>query len=334
MNINREEFLKQLEAVLSGLSSRELVEQSSCFVFIDGRVYTYNDEVACYLDTCLNVTGAIPASPLIGILKKLKEEELQVNPGDGELTFKGKNRKFSIRMEAEILLPIESIEKPKIWKDLPEDFANGVGMVAHCAGSDDTQFELTCIHFTPKWMEACDNTQAARFRTDLPVKTPTLIRKTSLKNIVFMGMNEVSETKNWIHFRNPVGLVFSCRRYLEEYPKLGAMFKVEGQQVTFPKGLKDAAEKAEIFSAENAEDNSVLIQLQPGKIRLTGTGVSGSYVEIKKVKYTGKPFSFRIPPSLLRELIKRHNTYEITQNRLKIKIGKLSYISALDQTEE
>ena len=55
MKIDREEFLKQLESVLPGYSTKEVIEQSSCFVFKKGRVYTYNDEIACSQTTSLKL---------------------------------------------------------------------------------------------------------------------------------------------------------------------------------------------------------------------------------------------------------------------------------------
>ena len=45
--VNREAFLHQLESVQAGLSSKEMIEQSSCFAFIKGKVVTYNDEISC-----------------------------------------------------------------------------------------------------------------------------------------------------------------------------------------------------------------------------------------------------------------------------------------------
>lgn len=331
MKINREEFLKELEAVLAGLSSREIIEQSSCFVFKDKKVFTYNDEIACSLDSCLRITGAVQATPLVAILRKLKEEELTVTENEGEIVFQGKGRRTGIRMEEEIMLPIDSIERPKKWKDLPEDFAEGVAMVCECASKNESHFELTCIHITPKWIEACDNYQASRYRMLIPIKQNVLIRRESLKYISALEMTEFSETKKWIHFRNAIGLILSCRRYVEEFPSIGKVLKVKGVPVVLPKGLKDAAEKAEIFSAESAEDSSVSIHLKKNKLRIKGVGASGFYEEIKRVKYDGKDLRFRIPPKLLIEVIQRHTNCQITKGQLKIKMGKLTYVTALDE---
>ncbi len=333
MRTNKEEFLKELESVLPGLSAREIIEQSSCFIFKDKKVMTFNDEVACSLDCSLKITGAVQAMPLINILRKLQEEIIDISIEGEELIIKGKNKKAGIPMEAEILLPIDSIETPKKWNKLSADFSEAVKMVKNCAGKDETQFIMTCIHITPKWIEACDNYQAARYRILTDLEKPILVRRDSLKPIENLEMNQYNITKNWIHFKNVNGLVFSCRKLVEDYPKLGKLFKQEGEDTTLPKGLNEAIERAEVFSVENAEDNQIIVHIKKGKIKIEGRGASGWFSEIKKVKYSGGRLDFAIAPELLRELIDKHNICQVSKKCIKMQIGKFTYIASLSGVE-
>ncbi len=142
-------------------------------------------------------------------------------------------------------------------------------------------------------------------------------------------MSYFGQTKHWIHFKNSSGLVLSCRRWVEEFPKLSKLLKVEGTPTKFPKGLIEAVEKAEIFSTENTENNQVIINLKPNKLRITGRGASGYYQEIKDIKYKGKSLSFRVAAGLFADLIRHHNSCEITSDRLKVTTGKYTYITVL-----
>ena len=329
MRINRETLLEQLESILPGLSTREIIEQSSCFVFRNKTVMTYNDEVACTQESCLPIEGAVTAMPLINILRKLKEDELDITTRKEELLIKGKRKKAGIRMETDILLPIDSVEKPKKWKSLPTDFASAISIVQQCSGKDETKFSLTCVHITPKWVEACDGYQAARYKMKIDMEKSTLVRKESIKYIVDLDMTEFSETKDWIHFRNSSGLILSCRRWMERFPKLSELLNVKGTPTKFPKGLIEAVEKAEVFSAENVEDNQVTIKLMPDKLQITGKGASGYYQEVKSIKYKGKSISFRVAAGLFADLIRHHNICEVTPDRLKVATGKYSYITVL-----
>ncbi len=329
MKINREEFLKELEAVLPGLSLHGIIEQSSCFVFKNKKVITYNDEIACQHSSCLAIEGAVPAMPLINILRKLKEEVLIAEIRSGELILEGKKRKVGIRIEKDILLPIDAMEVPKHWIKLPEEFGEAIAIVQECAGKDETQF----IHLHPKWLEACDNYQVARFKIKTGVSKSTLIRRDSLKHIISLDMTKFSKTKNWIYFKNPTGLILSCRRWIEEFPDMSKILKTKGTPTTLPKGLKDAADRAEVFSAENVEDNQVAISLNRNRLKIKGTGTSGWYKETKKIKYNGQPLSFTISPKLLIELVKKHNKCQISVKRLKVDGGRFVYVTALGKVK-
>ena len=333
MRVNRENFLKQLESVLPGLSTKEVIEQSSCFIFKDKTVNTYNDEIACSQKSLLKIEGAVPAMPFISILRKLKEDELEMNTNENNsiIHIKAKQKNAGINMEQDILLPIEAVDKPKKWKKLPDNFADAIAIVQPCAGTNEAQFVMTCVHIGPRWIEACDNHQVTRFRIKTDVSKSILIRRESLKHIVSLEMVEFSETKHWVHFRNSDGLILSCRHWVDDYPSddISEVLRVKGEPLTLPKGLKEAVEKAEIFSSENAEGSNVIVNIKKGKFKITGKGVSGWFTEVKKSKYDGDSLQFTIPPKLLVELVQHYNECEVSESRLKVKGGKFIYVTVL-----
>ena len=334
--IDREELLLQLESVQAGLSSREVMEQSSCFVFQNGKVQTYNDEVSCKQDCDLEMTGAVQAEPLLGILRKMSEQTIMITNTDEELIVEGKNRKAGIRMEAEVLLPVDQIEQPTDWKNLHDEFTEGIQIVIQCAGDDASQFRLTCVHLTPEFIEASDNFQVSRYTLETSFQESTLVRRDSIKHIVELGMTQFCETESWIHFRNPANLVLSCRRYADEandFPDLGPIIDFHGEPPSLPTGLVEAVEKAEVFSSESTDENQVLISLKAGKLRIRGEGNFGWFTEVKKLKYKGDGLSFRISPKLLSDLVSRHNECEITSDRLKVEGKGFIYVTSLSVTE-
>ena len=338
LRVNRKDFLMQLDSVLPGLSTREIIEQSNCFIFKNGQVITYNDEIACIQDSCLwqDVDMAIQGMPLISILRKLTEEEIDVEVSEGKFIIKGRRKRAKINMELKIMLPIDSVESPKKWKSLPDNFSDAISIVQQCAGSDAGRFDFTCIHLHPDRVEACDASQAAIYKLDLPLKRPTLIRKDSLRYIVSLDMTKFSNSKNWIHFKNSSGLIMSCRRWIyteSNYPNLPELMKIKGTKTTLPKGLKEAIEKAKIFTVENTEDNEVIVQLTKGKLKLTGIGASGEYQEYKNIKYSGKDLKFAIPPDLLADLVNRYKTCRVSKDKLKVTTGRYSYITALSKAK-
>lgn len=338
MKINKEDLLKELQIVLPGLSQREIIEQSSCFVFKDKKIYTYNDEIACCFPSCLHIEGAIKASTFLSILQKLNEIFLEVEIQNGELVLIGnkKKRKAGIRMEKEILLPIDCVETPENWKPLPISFTDAINMVQYCAGKDETQFNITCIHLTPNYVETCDNYQICRYDIKLPLNGNILVRRNSLSQMISLDMNEFCETDSWIHFRNPLGLIYSCRKYIEDYPseEITEHLQTIGIQIKLPEGLKKAVERASVFSVENVEDNYVVINLSKGMLRVTGQGVSGWFKEIKKLQYNGQDMDFAISPALLVDLCKKYNECEICSDKLKVKGNHFTYLTVLNPVQK
>ncbi len=339
MKVNREQFLQALQSVSAGLSQRDIIEQSSCFVLDQGEVLTFNDEVSCRHKSGLpkEVKGAVKAEYLLEQLQKRPDETMELEVTDTALIFKGKNKgswKSTHNMEAEVFLPIDSVERPEEWVKLDETFADAIGMVSHCAGTDESKYDLTCVHISPKWVEACDNFQMCRWRLRTGVSTSILVKAVSIKQIVSLGMIELGETEHWLHFRSASGLVYSCRRYMEDYKDIGHVLKVEGVPMSLPKTLIEASDRANVFSKENADNNQVKLILKPGKVTIKGQGPHGAYQQSNKINYDGERIEFFINPGILGDLANRHKECIIGKDRLLVNGGSYRYVSVLSLPED
>ena len=331
IRVNRAELLQKLELVQPGTTPVDVIEQSSCFIFKDGKVLSYNDETACSIPCDLKLEGAVQAKPLLDLLQELPEDEVEIEAKETKFIVTGKRRKASIRMEAEITLAIATVEPPKGWKPLHEEFADAINIVKGCTGKSQGEFStITCVHITPNWVEACDTIKFSRYRLKTGVTENMLVQHSSIKNIVAMGMTKFSETESWLHFKNAMGLVISCRRYVEDFPDCNDLCKITGEPTSLPKGLASATKRAQIFT----DDGDVLVELRPGKARIKGMGAMGQYSELKDIKFSGKPFAFLISPELFIELTERHNECELSENHLKINGGRWCYVTCLGQVEE
>ena len=335
--INREEFLKVLQSIAPGINTKSLEDQSSCFVFKNKQVMSFNEEVACKQSCKVTLTGAVQAKPLLDLLTKLTEEQIDVSTSDEHLIIKGKRRRGRLLMESEITMPIDEVTPPKRWKLLPSDFLDGIALVQEVAEKNDEKgFVTACVHIHPDYLEAAREYQVCRYRTKTPVVKATMIRRDSIRHITALGMVEFGESKNWMHFRNTTGLTLSCRRYVEEdeFSDTTQALKVKGAKVSLPKGIEAAAERAAIFSAENVSDSDVKVTIVSGKATVTGTGASGDFTEIKTIEYDGRKLEFLISPVLLSNIVKRQRECIVGKDKLKMRLGKFSYVTVLGSIEE
>lgn len=336
MQANRKALLETLESVQPGLSHEGTIEQSDCFVFQDGRVFSYDDEVACSAACDLELVGAVTAKPLLELLQKLPEEVVELELGEATLGVKGQRRKAEVRMQHEVLLAIDQIDWPEEddWRELPKEFCEAAEVVRQCVGKDDSQFALTCLHITPKHLEACDNWQATRYPLKTGFASEMLIRSRAVLHLAHMSVVECAEGENWVHFRNAAGVSISCRRYMEDYESLDEIVKVDGSEITLPDGLETAADIARVFSRDNSENDKIELCLDKNRLSIVGEGQNGKYREVKRIDYKGERLKFRISPTMLKSVLARSLQCHISEERLWIDAGKFVYVTVLEPKAE
>ncbi len=337
--VKRDGLLKCLAAVDAGLSLKEVIEQSSCYVMQKGRMWTFNDNIACSValpDGMKDMECAIPAEEFRNLLSKLNEDDLDVSLGgegahrsEDQLLLRMKRRRAGIRVQLSVSLPVGEVKTPEEWVSVPEGFVDAVEAVGQVAGKGEELFALCCVHITPKGFEACDNYQAIRYRLPTGLSGSVLVKRDDLVKIAKLEVEQWALSKSWLHFRNSSGLEMSCRRWDQSYPDLGSLLKVEGREGVLPKGLGEAIGRAEVFV--NARDDSIglTIDLNSSRLLLRAEGVVGWYEERQKVDYSGEPISFRIAPRLLREVCRRTSSCVIGDMKLKVVGEKYIYVSCL-----
>lgn len=332
--VERELLLHCLQSVQPGLPAREVRGQTTCFVFEDGHIHTYNDEIACKIPSPLgDFTGAIQSQKLLEMLQKLTEETLEFEQTENQLHFHGKNgRKAYFNLESDNPIPIKEIETPKKWSKINDTFSEAVQFVQQCSSKDEDYFDLTCIHITDSFVEAHNNYQLCRWNLKTGFKNPVLVRQAAMKHVAVLGLTYVSETEAWIHFKGDSGLILSCRRYVMDYKDLSPIINsTKGHPTTLPKGLIEAADKASTMLDDTEDGGMVFVEIRPGKLRISSEGVRGGYIEPKKIDYDGKPLSFLVTPKLLIDLVKRHNDCFISDSKIRVTNGDYTYISCLSK---
>lgn len=330
--IKREELVKQLVSVMPGLSAQEILEQSSCFVFLTNKVVTFNGDAACWIPCCLKIRGAIQATTLLDILKARPEEILNITPSSKKLIIRGKGQRTTrIAMQTEITLPFREVKEPKKWNTLPSDFLEAINLVYRCCGNDQEHLE-TFVHIDKNQIEAIGEHQIGHYKTKLHLDGGIIVHKDSIKHVVPLGMTEFGVTRKWIHFRNSADVVLSCHRWPgeEDYPDTNKVVSAKkGKRINLPRGLDKAVSRASIFSRENPEDTDIEIKLQAGKVLCKGEGIQGDHRESRKVQYSGKNLTFTISPTLLTDLCRKHTEAWITPTTLTVKSGNFTFITTL-----
>jgi hypothetical protein len=333
MKVNRDDFLYALERVTPALCSKGDFEQSTCFLFKGGCVHAFDKKIYCRAPLKVPAEGAVDAKRLLTALRKLGVEELTVAHEDEFLIFSyGRNNRdnFRLKLQPQITLPIEDVDEPENWQTLHESFSDALSIVQECAGKNRDLYYTVCVHVHPKWLEAVAGTAGPACRYMLPtgVSEACIVERDVLKCVVASGVEEVGETKAWLHFRAG-DYRLSCRREVESYPKLGGLFLDKGSPITLPASLKEVAEMGEIFSSETRDENLLLVRVSGGQMVVKGEGKTGDATGVRECEYTGPDLEFYVSPGLLKSLTDKGDEAFLKPESILIDGGKWRFISSL-----
>jgi DNA polymerase III sliding clamp (beta) subunit (PCNA family) len=299
------DLLNALEIVKPGLASREVIEQTNAFAFMNGRVVTYNDEISLsHPVEGLTITGAVKAEELYQLLRKIKKDEIVIDVNNNEITLNAGKAKAGLVLQSEIKLPLEEVDTHGDWHKLPEGFIKPLRFAMAACTRDNSQPVLTNVHVNKKgFVEGSDNFRMTRYTLAkrMPVET-FLIPATSVRELIKLNPVEIAEGEGWVHFRTAGDTVLSCRVTADAYPDTEQFLNVEGSEITFPKTIIDILERAEVFAkGDGAEE--VSISMEKSRITVHSKSETGWYKEEASTNYEGDAIEFTIVPYLLKDIL-------------------------------
>lgn len=327
MKFFRQDLLRILESCIAGLNTKESLEQSSCFIFDNGSVTTYNGEILCR-STVVNdegskfiCHGAVPAKPLLDTLRKSPDEVITVEAHDDHITIKGTGRKQKIVMSSDIMLSTHEVEEPNDFVDLPPVFSEALSLVATFAGKDLESYELNCVAIGPKGLQATNRFTAIRYivasgRTEGAV----LIRAASIKPLTGLGLAKASYGKEFVWFETYAGTKVAVRLIMADYPNLSGIFTEELRtKVDLPASAADMIGRSVPFVAENANGKIIEIRLANKVLTVEAKNAMGEFYEEKEINYEGESVAFRVNPESFNHLFRSGAAIEVTSTSLRTK---------------
>ena len=338
MKLNKTDLQRALETVKPGLANKEMIEHSTSFAFIGGRVVTYNDEISLsHPVEGLEIEGAIHAEELYKLLSKLKKDEIEIVVEGNQILLKASSRSNAgMVLQQDIKLPLEEIGDIGKWKSLPEDFTRLISFAMSSCSRDMSKPVLTCVHVSKEGLiEGSDGFRITRCTMEegMPVKD-FLLPSSSAAELDKLKPTKIAEGKGWIHFQTAEGTQMSCRIFEDEFPDVSKYLEVEGIEVTFPRTIVDALDRASIFSKrDHFLDEHVTVVIADNRVKLKSKSLTGWLEEEINMKFTDSPISFDITPYLLREILEETLTCVICEDRLKFEGAGWVYVTILKSNE-
>jgi len=318
--MNRQALIDLLTTVRPGLSSKEVVELSTAFLFRKGRVITFNDEVYVSAPLPDELTEAldgiaVEAKPFYNLLLSTNSKDVKLKVLKNELRVTGKGFKAGVRLYKSER-PLD-IELPTRYKKFNTAILHALDICQLTASKDMSRPLITCVHVHPEFVEATDSYRLTTFPMETGVKKPFLIPARHIPNLLAYDVLSYARQDGWLHFRNKNKVIFSCRTFEETYVDTTPAREKKGTRIQFTKKLIEILEAANVFlNDKHASEMYVEIKITDNKAKVRSEGSDGWFAGRVPAR-CAKDVSFYINPFLLRDVL---------QSKGRIMLGKRSII--------
>lgn len=338
--------VKEAAAALSmaacGLGAKENDIQANCFLIKDGRVWTYNDEVA--VSTKLpkgfeGITCVVQGKEFLSLMNKLSGDA-EITQTEDALVLKTRRTKSTFKVETEIKMPVLDIKIPEKRSPLPENFLTALSCLLPIAGKDMTKPLSTCIDLKDSYARVADVSVAGQWNFDESYKfeKEMLLPAVAAKIVSKFAVVDISSTEGWIHFTTEAGTEISCRAYYEgqEGVDLSHLLNAEGVEVgPLPKDLETALERSDIFaSAKTGTETTISevavdVAISDNWCKIKCESAVGKYEEKVRIDYSGDPVAFMVAPELLRDAMKYQRVLHVCESFVKLQDDHFTHVVAV-----
>lgn len=330
--MKRIDLLKALELVKPGLASKEVIQQTTSFAFVDENVVTFNDEISVsHPVKDLDIKGVVKAEELHKFLSKTKAEDIKVTTEGNEVRIKAGKAKVGLAVHQEITLPLESIGRKGKWQDLPDDFLTAINFVGFSCSNNMSRPILTCINVDKDGLiESSDSLRITQYSiSEMPVPT-FLLPSHIASQLTKYEITQICRGESWIHFKTEGNTIFSCRTFEGTFPDTTEHINVEGTTIKFPKIIIDILDRASVFCDEEYDKNEqVNIKLTNKKITVSSKSKAGWFEEFGPVQYNGEDVSFAINPGFLQDIVDKLLICTLSQDRIKFEGENWIHVACL-----
>jgi DNA polymerase III sliding clamp (beta) subunit (PCNA family) len=323
MEINKLDLQTALDAIKPGVSAKEIIEHSDSFAFLNGYVFSYNDEISMgHPIPGLDITGVVKAEELHQLLRKVKQSVLSVEITEGEFLVRFGKGSAGLCLVRESSLPLDEVSSIKEYLPITSDFIDALNFVLPTCSRDMTLPMLTCVHIrSDGWMEATDNQKIARHRYSRIDIDSVLVPAHICPYISKLQPVGIQQTRGWLHFINKEGTTLSCRIFEQGFPpdaKVQSSLVLEdGVDIILPKRVIELIDRASVFgSRKHFLDDEVTLRFARRVLIVSAKNDSGWFEEECPIRYTGNDLEVSLSPNFMASILLKSAKCTVTADKI------------------
>ena len=324
--MNRTDLITALKTVIPGVAKGDvLFTGADSFVFRNGLIQSYNDDISVTYPLDTGINGAVKALELFKVLDKMSGSEVDLTISDNSLLVTDGVTELSMQLieyDIEDLLNDLSINELD-WKNLPGRFMEALRLCLPSVSCNVIHGGLTGIHCHGSDVVSSDNFRAMLVTLDGDLGETFTLPGGAVRELLKLDdLEQYAVTESWGHFMSSGGAVFSTRLIASEFPyeNLKNMFPSDdemGEIYELPEGLELALERADILSYQDSGLNYINVKPKGKFLIVTGERQYGSIKEKVKLGKRSWPegVSININPRYFISIVKMTKTF-YTSNKL------------------
>lgn len=334
---DRKQLISILQKVKPALSSKNVVEEFSSFIFTGENLITNNDRICICYPLKTDFKCSVPANEFYGILSSIKEDGISIEQKENKLVFIAKNtsaelitKELSDTVNEFIqAIGLNDFSKDK-FKPLPKDFIEAVTACMFTASKDDPQAFLTCINVDNKEVISSDFYRISMFVLDESMKDKFLIPATSIQELIKLEVSGYFRSDNWIYFLCNDEIVFCSRILSDEFPDVKQEFEFESEVITLPDDFINMVNNASVLAEGDFEiDKKIEVKIKDGKISCKGQNELG-WIESKiDIQGRKEDISFSINPVFLLQILSKTKNMKVGEGRVMFEADNFKHLISL-----
>lgn len=328
-----------IAAVLPGAHTAKAKSVNEAFdlvVFTGKHVVTYNDRVSVSYPYVTDFNCAVNAADINSVLKGIRDPEVEVtiDGNDMHIVSDSVDARLTLSASADSLLDI--VDKlgasGRTFSPVPKDFLDGVKICLFSVSRQASSRVLTCVSIDGSIINSSDDLRISDYTMSEPFdENPFLLPATTCSDLLRYDVKEYCLDGTWIHFRTSHGTIFSCQVVLDEYPNTDPLFEVDGEAISLPKELKEAAEHvASMTEAVDEGMMTITVRLTSGLITVEGKKARGTLDrKIAYPEYDGPDVVFTSHPAFITDVLDKSTTVRVGERVALFEAGAFRHVIAL-----
>lgn len=337
MNVNRKELVNILSALRPGLNKKELIQQSSHFIFFKDKIAVYNDKICITHPYKSELEFSVKGEEFYQLLNGISDDELEFSIKEQKIKIKSESTKSTMALLAEDQKTVSSKiklleENMGKWHPLPNNFTEALALCYFSASPDLTMGVKACICIIKDMCYATDGYRACSYKMDIPIKYNFNIpAKSALELTKFPVTEYCFSGDKWLCFKTEEGVIFSCSIIEGEFPvdkcenifsEVKNLFVVE-----LPPEVKQLINEVLILASDDSHTGkSISITLEENMLYVKAENELGFVEKNTEIDYEEESISIFTNSNFFLQILERSCEMYIGKNTLFFAIPNFLHV--------